>query len=130
MAVFMEKHTVKNNTNSSKPSSQTPPDESALGRPGAKGTVHNGVPVTVQPMASCTISVNFAPGGVGGVFNGSFDIQSNAPSSPDTISLSGAVAIPPIPPVAVPGLNAWGLGLLSLLLGWFGWRRRKALRAD
>jgi transposase len=45
IAVFMEKHTVKNSTNSSKPSSQTPPDESALGRPGAKGkgTVHNGV---------------------------------------------------------------------------------------
>jgi len=45
MAVFMERQTVKNSTNSSKPSSQTPPDESALARPGAKGKgkVHNGV---------------------------------------------------------------------------------------
>ncbi len=93
------------------------------------GGTCTGVPVTVPPMASCTITVSFAPGSTVGVFNGSFDIQSNAPSSPDTVSLSGAVAIPLIP-VAVPGLNAWGLGLLSLLLGWFGWRRRKALRAD
>ncbi len=91
------------------------------------GGTCTGVPVTVVPAASCTITVSFAPGGVVGVFNASFDIQSNAPSSPDTVSLSGAVAIPI--PVAVPGLNAWGLGVLSLLLGWFGWRRREALRA-
>ncbi|MGD9583164.1 MAG: IPTL-CTERM sorting domain-containing protein, partial [Lysobacterales bacterium] len=77
-----------------------------------------GVPVTLTPAASCTIDVSFAPGGAVGVFNGSFDIQSNAPSSPDTVSLSGAVAA-----VAVPGLNGWGLGLLAVLLGWFGWRR-------
>jgi transposase-like protein len=37
MAVFMEKHTVKDSTNSSKPSSQTPKDETALIHPGAKG---------------------------------------------------------------------------------------------
>jgi transposase len=30
MAVFMEKHTVKDSTNSSKPSSQTPQDETAI----------------------------------------------------------------------------------------------------
>jgi transposase len=35
MAVFMEKHTVKTSTNSSKPSSQTPKDETALSRPGS-----------------------------------------------------------------------------------------------
>jgi len=83
------------------------------------------VPVTLLPAASCTITVGFAPGGAVGVFNGSFDIQSNAPSSPDTVSLSGAVAA-----VAVPGLNGWGLGLLTVLLGWFGWRRRVPSSAD
>jgi len=37
MAVFMEKRTRKDNTNSSKPSSQTPKDETAATIPGAKG---------------------------------------------------------------------------------------------
>jgi len=37
MAVFMEQHTSKTSTNSSKPSSQTPKDETALGRPGTHG---------------------------------------------------------------------------------------------
>jgi transposase len=43
MAVFMEKHTTKNSTNSSRPSSQTPKDETALSRPGThgKGKTHN-----------------------------------------------------------------------------------------
>jgi transposase len=42
MAVFMEKNTTKDRTNSSKPSSQTPKDETASTRAGAKGkgTVH------------------------------------------------------------------------------------------
>jgi hypothetical protein len=34
MAVFMEKHTPKTSTNSSKPSSQTPKDETAIPRAG------------------------------------------------------------------------------------------------
>lgn len=34
VAVFLEKHTAKTSTNSSQPSSQTPQDESAIGRPG------------------------------------------------------------------------------------------------
>ena len=37
MAVFLEKHTPKTNTNSSKPSSQTPKDETAITRPGKHG---------------------------------------------------------------------------------------------
>lgn len=37
VAVFMEKSTVKNSANSSKPSSQTPKDETATTRPGAQG---------------------------------------------------------------------------------------------
>ena len=84
-----------------------------------------GVPVTVLPAASCTITVSFAPGGAVGVFNGSFDIQSNAPSSPNTVSLSAAVAA-----VAVPSLNGWGLGLLAALLGWIGWRQRDPAITD
>ena len=42
MAVFMEKNTTKDSTNSSKPSSQTPNDETASTRAGAngKGPVH------------------------------------------------------------------------------------------
>jgi hypothetical protein len=88
------------------------------------GGTCTGVPVTLPPAASCTIIVDFAPAGAVGVFNSSFDIQSNAPGSPDTVSLSGAVAA-----VAVPGLHGWGLGLLAVLLGWFGWRRRDAANA-
>ena len=43
MAVFMEKRTTKDTTNSSKPSSQTPKDDTAVSRSGAngKGKVHN-----------------------------------------------------------------------------------------
>ena len=43
MAVFMEKRTPKHNRNSSKPSSQTPRDDSATSQSGAKGkgTAHN-----------------------------------------------------------------------------------------
>ena len=37
MAVFMEKNTPKNSTNSSKPASQTPKDDTALTRPGTHG---------------------------------------------------------------------------------------------
>ncbi|MDN5872396.1 MAG: IS66 family transposase [Nitrococcus sp.] len=37
VAVFLEKHTPKTSTNSSRPSSQTAKDESALERPGARG---------------------------------------------------------------------------------------------
>ena len=37
MTVFMEKHTVKNSANSSKPSSQTPKDETAISQPGTHG---------------------------------------------------------------------------------------------
>jgi len=88
------------------------------------GGTCTGVPLTLPPTTSCTITVGFAPAGAVGVFNSSFDIQSNAPGSPDTVSLSGAVAA-----VAVPGLHGWGLGLLVVLLGWFGWRRRDAANA-
>lgn len=37
MAVFMEKHTTKDSTNSSKPTSQTPKDETAISRAGSHG---------------------------------------------------------------------------------------------
>jgi hypothetical protein len=37
LAIFLEKTTVKDTTNSSKPSSQSPKDESALGHPGSNG---------------------------------------------------------------------------------------------
>jgi transposase len=37
MAVFMERNTPKNSTNSSKPASQTPKDETAITRPGTHG---------------------------------------------------------------------------------------------
>ena len=37
MAVFMERHTAKDSTNSSKPSSQSPKDDTTATHPGAKG---------------------------------------------------------------------------------------------
>uniref|UniRef100_UPI003AF621AA hypothetical protein n=1 Tax=Thiolapillus sp. TaxID=2017437 RepID=UPI003AF621AA len=45
MVVFMEKRTPKNSANSSKPSSQTPKDDTAITHPGAnsKGNKHNAI---------------------------------------------------------------------------------------
>ena len=45
MAVFMERRTAKDSTNSSKPSSQTPKDDTTATQPGAhgKGKAHNDV---------------------------------------------------------------------------------------
>lgn len=58
---------------------------------------------------------------LGGMFSDSFEIRSNAPSSPDTVSLSGATAALP-----VPALNRWGLGLLGLV----GWRYKRRHAAE
>ncbi len=75
MAVFMEKHTSKNSTNSSRPSSQTPKDETAITRSGTQGkgktyhparcdntrTVENVQVVEVTFCAHCGEDLNEVP---------------------------------------------------------------------
>ena len=73
-------------------------------------------PITLLPGASCTIDVENAPAGISGAITGSFDIISNAASSPDTVSL-----IAMVPAVEVPTLSRSGLLLLALLLAALGW---------
>ena len=58
-----------------------------------------------------------------GDYLATFDILSNAPSSPDTVTLRGTAD----EPLVIPTLSRWGLllmGGLMGLLGWFGFRRR------
>ena len=73
------------------------------------------VPVTLTAGTSCDLSVQFAPV-FGGVFNASFDILSNAPSSPDTVTLTGSA--PQATPV--PGIGRLGGLLLAALLALLG----------
>lgn len=80
-------------------------------------------PFTLAPSASCDLQVQFSPT-ASGDFVGGFDIISNAPSSPDSVTLRGTA----LEPLVVPTLNRWGLmlmGGLMALAGLFGWRRRR-----
>lgn len=62
MVVFMEKNTPKNSTNSSKPASQTPKDDTALTRPGTHGKgkvlsqTRSGNTRTVESEQICPVS--------------------------------------------------------------------------
>lgn len=80
-------------------------------------------PVMLMPGETCTVELEFAPGAVAGSYAGSFDIVSDAPSSPDTVTLSGTVQ-----PLVIPTLGRYGLALLLLLTAGFavrelGWSR-------
>ena len=79
-------------------------------------------PFTLGASASCDIQVGFDPA-ASGAYVSSFDILSNAPSSPDTVNLQGSAG----EAIAIPTLGRWGLVLLGGvmgLLGWLGLRRR------
>ena len=80
---------------------------------------------TLLPLSNCTVDLSFSPSAAG-ARSAQIDIPSNAPSSPDTVNLRGAAA----DAIAVPILNPWGLGLLTLLVGWIGWRRRGVAAVD
>jgi hypothetical protein len=96
---------------------------SGLSDPGAPFAITGGsctaLPATLAPAAGCQVIVQFAPGSTIGSFTSSFDIVSNAPSSPDTVELAAASAA-----ASVPALGTWGLALQALLLGWLGCRLR------
>ena len=79
------------------------------------------VPTELLPGASCAIEIAFAPPlGGSGQFESSVNIVSNAPSSPDEITLRGTA----ITPIAVPMLGPFGLALLALMLGALAFRQR------
>ncbi len=96
---------------------------SGLSDPGAPFAITGGsctaVPATLGPAASCQVVVRFAPGGTIGSFTSGFDIVSNAPSSPDRVTLAASSAA-----AAVPAVGTWGLALQAFLLGWLGCRLR------
>ena len=62
MAVFMERNTPKNSNNSSKPASQTPKDDTALGQPGTHG---KGKILSESRSANTRTVVNFEVSPVG-----------------------------------------------------------------
>jgi hypothetical protein len=108
-----------------------PLDISGITDPGAPfslgfGTRGGGLcptpPFTIPTAGSCDIQVAFNPFATGD-YLATFDILSNAPSSPDTVTLRGTAD----EPLVIPTLSRWGLvlmGGLMGLLGWFGFRRR------
>lgn len=65
---------------------------SAIGDPLAPYTVDNGscgvLPIVLAPSAQCDLDISFAPAVIGPVM-ATFDLTSNAPSSPDTVTLNG-----------------------------------------
>ena len=69
------------------------------------------LPVSLAPGESCQIGVEFTPTPAGGAASASFEIQTNAESSPDTVSLQAAGQ-----PVPVPTLNRLGLLMLIALM--------------
>ena len=59
----------------------------------AGGVPNTGAPINIAPAASCALNLIFAPN-VTGVLTGNIIINSNAPTSPTTIALSGT-GLPP-----------------------------------
>jgi len=82
-------------------------------------------PFTLAPSTSCDIEVTFAPNEPGS-FVATFDILSNAPTSPDTVTLRGNAALP----LEVPTLQSWGMALMTglmAMMAWLGLRRKPSL---
>ena len=75
-------------------------------------------PFSLVPSDSCQIEVAFAPP-TPGTYSATFDIQSNAPSSPDSVSLRGSANSSPL---AIPVLGGWATALMAALLGLLGLR--------
>ena len=91
--------------------------------PGAPFSITGGsctfLPLTIPVDEGCDIVVQFGGGSsiVTGTMSSSFDILSNAPSSPDTILVTGTIE-----PHVIPTLNRYGLLLLVLMIGGLAWR--------
>jgi hypothetical protein len=83
------------------------------------------VPTTLEPGENCTIEVTYAPGAETAPHESSFEIISDAPSSPDQVQLSGHSfsAIP------VPINRSATLIVLALLLLMAGWWRSQGQQA-
>jgi hypothetical protein len=75
-------------------------------------------PFDLAPAASCDIEVTFDPSAPG-TYTATFDVESNAPSSPDTVTLRGSASAAP---QAIPVLGGWAAGLMAALLGLLGLR--------
>ena len=80
---------------------------------------------TIAPGGSCQFSVGFLPQSVG-AYNGTVTIGTNA-GDPTTVALSGQGVEPGTSPNPrpVPVLGAWGIGLISIMIGLLGMYQRR-----
>lgn len=92
---------------------------SALTGPGAPFAVTGGsclpVPTTLLAAEVCDLDVEFTPDAPG-TFSDMLGIESNAPSSPDEVSLSGSA----FSPAPIPVFGRFGQLLLILMIGLIG----------
>ncbi|WP_376695176.1 choice-of-anchor D domain-containing protein [Wenzhouxiangella sp. EGI_FJ10305] len=94
-----------------------------IGNPQAPFTITGGscmdltLPATLPPFEECDILFEFEATDIGS-YESSFQITSDAPSSPDTVSLRGTVR-----PRVVPTLGGYGLAILVLMLSMVAVRR-------
>ena len=108
-----------------------PPNINLSSLSGADGFRLDGVAASDYSGRSVSAAGDINGDGIDDLIVGAYRASPNGnASSGSSYVVFGRAAAAPLAPVAVPGLNGWGLSLLAALLGWIGWRRRDPAITD